>query len=91
MLRFESLFCYLLAVTLSNLSNILAYFCIFFKNFIYLFMRDREAETQAEGEACGEPDAGPDPGTQGLRPGLKAGAQPLSHPREPYFCIFKVE
>ena len=37
------------------------------KYFMYLFMRDREAETQAEGEAgpCGEPDMGLDPGTPG--------------------------
>ena len=50
----------------------------FFKDFIYLLIRDpeREAETQAEGEAgpCGEPDVGldPDPGSPGSRPGLKA-------------------
>ena len=39
----------------------------FFKDFIYLFMRDteRKAKTQAEGEAgfCREPDAGLNPGT----------------------------
>ena len=41
---------------------------LFFKDLIYLFMRDteREAETQAEKQAsCGESDGGLDPGTQG--------------------------
>ena len=60
----------------------------FFKDFIYLFMRDRErereAETQAEEEKkqapCREPDMGLDLGSPGSRPGLKADAQPLSHP-----------
>ena len=41
----------------------------------YLFIREREAETQAEGEEkqapCREPDVGLDPGTPGSRPGLK--------------------
>ena len=54
----------------------------FFKDFLYLFMRDpgrekeREAETQAEGEAGStqEPDAGLDPRTPGSRPGPKASA-----------------
>ena len=40
---------------------------IFFKYFIYLFMREREAETQREKQApCREPDVGPDPETPGL-------------------------
>ena len=60
----------------------------FFKDFIYLFMRDteREAETQAEGEAGSmhrEPDVGFDPETPGSRPGPKAGAKPLRHPGIP--------
>ena len=57
---------------------------LFFKDFIYLFMRhtEQEAETQAEGEAGSlrEPDVGLDPGTPGSQPQPKADAQPLSHP-----------
>ena len=56
----------------------------FFKDFIYLFMRDtkREAETQAEGEAGSPRGArcGPDPRTLGSRSESKADVQPLSHP-----------
>ena len=49
----------------------------FFKDFIYLFMRDteREAETQAEGEEGSmhrEPDVGFDPRSPGSRPRPKA-------------------
>ena len=60
---------------------------LFFK-FFYLFMivREREAETQAEGEAGSmhrEPDVGFDPGSPGPRPGPKAGAKPLRHPGIP--------
>ena len=48
---------------------------LFFKDFIFLFMRprEREAETQAEGKQapCREPDAGLDPGSPGSLPGLK--------------------
>ena len=62
----------------------------FFKDLIYLFMRnrerEREAETQAEGEAGSmhrEPDVGFDPGSPGSRPGPKAGAKPLRHPGIP--------
>ena len=65
---------------------------LFFKDFIYLFIRHRErereseAETQAEGEAGSmnrEPDVGFDPGSSGSRPGPKAGAKPLRHPGIP--------
>ena len=51
---------------------------------MYLFMRDREAETQAEGEAgpCGEPDMGLDPGTPGSHPRLKV-LQTTEPPRDP--------
>ena len=56
---------------------------LFFKDFIYLFMRDTERERekqrhrQREKQApCREPDLG-------LNPGPKAGAQPLSHPGIP--------
>ena len=62
---------------------------MFFKDFIYLLMREREreAETQAEGEAGSmslEPDVGFDPGSPGLSPGPKAGAKPLRHPGIPW-------
>ena len=65
---------------------------LFFKDFIYLFIRERgrerqrEAETQAEGEAGSmhrEPDVVFDPGTPRSCPGPKAGAKPLSHPGIP--------
>ena len=59
---------------------------MFFKDFIYLFMRDtdREAETQAKGAPpCGEPDVGLDTRTLRSRPGPKAEAQPLNHPGAP--------
>ena len=72
---------------------LVAFFLSFFffpKDFIYLFMRDRERERerqrhrQREKQApCREPDVGLDPGTPGSRPGLKAGAKPLSHPGIP--------
>ena len=58
----------------------------FFKDFIYLFMRDtwREAETQAEREAGSSQgpiwDSIPKPGSL---PEPKADTQPLSHPGVP--------
>ena len=59
----------------------------FFKDFIYVFMRDmqREAETQTEGEtgSLWKPDMGLDPGALGSQPELKADAQPLNHPGAP--------
>ena len=55
----------------------------FFKDFIYLFMRDteREADTQAEWKQAPrrEPDMGLDPTSPGSRPKLKVGAKLLSH------------
>ena len=45
---------------------------IFFKDFIYLLMRDTEREA--------ETDVGLDPRTLGSQPEPKADAQPLSHP-----------
>ena len=69
------------------------YFILFFKDFIYLLMRDteREAEIQAEGEAsslqvvrCGTQSQIP-----GLRPEPKADVQPLSHPGVPINKILK--
>ena len=54
-------------------------FIFFFHDFIYLFLRDTEAQTQAEGEAgslrgaqCGTPSQDP-----GSCPEPKANAQPL--------------
>ena len=57
---------------------------IFFKDFIYLFMRDTQRERQRHKQApCRVPDVGLNPGTPGSCPGPKAGAQPLSHPGVP--------
>ena len=48
----------------------------FFKNFIYLFMRDTERESQRHRQRekqapCREPDVGLDPRSPGSGPGLK--------------------
>ena len=60
---------------------------LFFKDFIYLFMRDteRQAETQAEGEADSSWGAQWETRSQdsGSRLEMKADAQPLSHPGVP--------
>ena len=57
--------------------------CLFFKDVIYLFMRDTERENHRQREEkqapCKEPDVGLDPGNLGSGPGLKAGAKLLSH------------
>ena len=59
----------------------------FFKDCIYLFVRQREVETQAEGEAGSLQGACPgtrsQSGTPGLHLGPKADPQPLSHPGGP--------
>ena len=57
-----------------NLLQRKAIYLFIFKDFIYLFMRQREAETQAEGEADSMQGGrcGLYPGTPGSRPGLKA-------------------
>ena len=70
----------------------------FFKDFIYLFMRNthREREREREGGRDTEekqapsrkPDVGLDPGTPGSCPGLKAGTKPLSHPGIPGLSPF---
>ena len=51
----------------------------FFKNFIYLFMRDTERERERERQKqapCREPEVGLNPGSPGSRPGLKAALNP---------------
>ena len=67
----------------------ITFFFFFFLRF-YLFMREKEAETQAEGEEapCREPDVGLDPGSPGSRPRPKAGPKPLSHPGIP--CMIRI-
>ena len=60
----------------------------FFKDFIYLFMRDPERKRQRHREEeeqvpCREPDAELDPRTPGSCPEPKADAQLLSHPGIP--------
>ena len=56
---------------------------VFFKDFIYLFMRDTEREREREKQRhrqrknqapCREPHTGLDPGSPGSHPGPKAGA-----------------
>ena len=64
---------------------------IFFKDFIYLFVRDTQkgAETQAEGGEAGSIQ-GARCGTGSQDPGItepKASTQPLSHPSVPKHCI----
>ena len=67
---------------------------IFFKDFIYLFMRDTERKREKqihrkrEKQApCGEPDVRLDPGTPGSCPGPKVGAKPLIHPGIPLLRV----
>ena len=61
---------------------------IFFKDFIYSFMRDterkqRQRQREEKQAPHREPDAGLDPRTPGSCPGPKADAQLLSHPGVP--------
>ena len=59
-------------------------FCLSFKDFIYLFMRDieRETDTQAEGEAVSMQGArcGTWSWVSRITPWAEGGAKPLSHP-----------
>ena len=54
----------------------------FFKDFIYLFMKDTERGRSRL--QCREPDVGLDPGTVGSCPEPKADAQLPSHPGIPH-------
>ena len=65
----------------------LYFLLLFFKEFIYLFMRDiqkereRQRHRQREKQApCREPNVGLNPRTLGWCPEPKVDAQPLSHP-----------
>ena len=67
---------------------------LFKKDFLNLFMRDRERERQrprqkAKQAPCRESNVGLDPGTLGSCPEPKADAQPLSHPGVPIFTFHK--
>ena len=59
----------------------------FFKDFIYLLIRDTQRQRRRQREKQAPPresDSGPDPGTPGSHPEPKADAQPLSHPDVPW-------
>ena len=60
-------------------------FLLFFKDFIYLFMKEREAETQAEGEAGSMQGAqcGTRSRVSRITPWAEGGAKPLHHPGPP--------
>ena len=57
-------------------------FYIFLKDFVCLFMRDRERQGEKQAP-CREPNVGLDLRILGSHPGTKADAQPLSHPGVP--------
>ena len=64
----------------------------FLKDFIYLFMKDRERERQRKKQApCREPDAELDPRTMGSRPEPKEEAQLLSHPGIPKKNVLRTQ
>lgn len=64
---------------------------LFFKDFIYLFMREREAEGEAGSPKSREPDAALDPRTLRSQPELKADAQPTEPPRCPKNKLLNTE
>ena len=77
---------------------ILLYNCmllfLFFKDFIYLFMRATERERQRYRQKekqtpCNDPDVGLNPRTPESHPELKADTQPLSHSSVPIVCFLK--
>ena len=94
-----SFVCLLTILCVCSFVKFLFFFCLF-KDFIYLFMRDRERDRerqrnrQREKQAsCREPHGGLDPRTPGSHPERKGGAKPLSHlgcPLFNYFAIFTV-
>ena len=60
------------------------FYFYFFKDLMYLFMRERHSERQRHRQRekqapCREPNVGLDPRTLGSCPELKAAAQLLSH------------
>ena len=78
-----------LCLSLLYVSCLFIYF--FKKDFIYLFMRDRERQRQREKQAPRrEPNVGRDPRTLGSCPELKADAQLLSQQWDPGVpsCLF---
>ena len=90
---FDVVFCQMLFLQLLRGSYAFCPFSCFsfFKDFIYISLRDRERERGRERErqrhrqrekaaSCREPDMGLDPGTPGSCPGPKAGAKLLNHP-----------
>ena len=67
------------------------HFSFFFKDFIYLFVRDRERQRHRQREKQaprGQPDVGLDPRTLGPCPDPKAEGQPLNHPGIPLYLFF---
>ena len=55
-----------------RITSFIFFYFLFFKDFVYLWERERERERQREKQApCREPDVGLDPGTPGSHPGLK--------------------
>ena len=74
-------------MSLESISYLLNWY-IFFKDFIYLFMRNRGGGGRDVGRGrswlhAGKPDVGVDPRTAGSCPEPKADAQLLSHPGVP--------
>ena len=71
----------------SNLPDMLFRKRFFFKDFIYLFMKDTERGRDIGRGRSREPDVGLDSRSPGSQPELKADAQPLSHPGIPRFYL----
>ena len=65
---FHSFFFFL---NVSIIIQITSSFFIFFKDFIYLFMRETQREQREKQAPCREPDVGLDPGSPGSHPGLR--------------------
>ena len=75
-----------------QMSLLYSFLFFFFKDFIYLFMRDTQKEQRhgkREKQAPSrEPDVELDPRTPGSHPEPEADAQPLSHPGAPVLYYF---